>query len=161
MATVLSSTEIQVNWAEVTEIDRNGIITQYEVMYELLYENGTVATNGSEVVGNSSFTVILSGLDEFMTYNISVRAYTSEGPGLYSVPEQTLMTLQGRKFYGTKKLCIHASVQSSVLYTLLSNHSPYVLLLPPPQLLARYLNHHLPIMKQLQPLQLSYLGVLH
>ena len=32
-AVALSSTEIQVSWSEVSEIDKNGVITVYEVMY--------------------------------------------------------------------------------------------------------------------------------
>ena len=139
-ATVLSSTEIQVNWTEVPEIDQNGIITQYEVMFELLRRgrvmgsreldctslhlerciacrvwespdaDGEVATNNSVFVGNNNYTVILFGLEEFMTYNISVRAYTSVGPGPYSMPEQTLMTLQDSK--STTMLQLHAKFMS-------------------------------------------------
>ena len=81
-ATVLSSTEIQVNWTEPPEIDQNGVITQYEVMYEPLM------TFGELVVMTNTTTDLyftLTGLQEYVEYNISVRAYTSVGPGPYSV----------------------------------------------------------------------------
>ncbi len=82
MATVLSSTEIQVNWTEVAEIDQNGIITEYEVMYEPLMTFGVL--NITTIRTMNLFTV-LYGLEEYVEYNISVRAYTRVGPGPYSV----------------------------------------------------------------------------
>ena len=77
-ARVVSSTEIQVKWTEVLEIDQNGEIIMYEVFYvSQMTINGTVTTN--------NLSIILSGLEEYVEYNISVRAYTSVGPGPYSV----------------------------------------------------------------------------
>ena len=83
-ATVLSSTEIQVNWTEVLEIDQNGIITEYEVMYEPLMTFG-VLSDESVVVDLTNLSTTLMDLEEYVQYNISVRAYTSVGPGPYSV----------------------------------------------------------------------------
>ena len=77
-ATVLSFTEIQMSWNEVPEIDQNGIITQYEVMYGLLMALSTTT------VSTTNLSITLTGLEEFLVYNISVRAYTNEGPGPYS-----------------------------------------------------------------------------
>ena len=74
---VISSTEIRVSWTDVSEIDRNGIITMYEVMYEPLM-------TFSATVNTTNLTIIVGGLEEFVEYNISVRAYTSVGPGPYS-----------------------------------------------------------------------------
>ena len=82
-ATVLSSTEIQVNWTEVLEIDQNGIITEYEVMYEpLMTFSGQITTL---TVNTTNLYITLMDLEEYVEYNISVRAYTSVGPGPYSV----------------------------------------------------------------------------
>ena len=81
-ATVLSSTEIQVNWTEVAEIDQNGIITKYEVMYEPLMTFGVLNTTTTTTM--NLFTVLF-GLEEYVEYNISVRAYTNDGAGPYSV----------------------------------------------------------------------------
>ena len=80
---ILSSTEIQVNWTDVPEIDRNGIITEYEVMYEpLMTFGGLISTNTSRTNG---FSIVLQDLQEYVEYNISVRAYTNDGPGPYSM----------------------------------------------------------------------------
>ena len=78
---VLSSTEIRVSWTEVSEIDRNGIITMYEVMYEPLMTFGVLTP---ATVNTTNLTIIVDGLEEYVEYNISVRAYTSVGPGPYS-----------------------------------------------------------------------------
>ena len=83
-AAVLSSTEIQVNWTEVLETDQNGIITEYEVMYEPLMTFG-VLTNEVFVLDSTNLSITLMNLEEYVEYNISVRAYTSVGPGPYSV----------------------------------------------------------------------------
>ena len=83
-ATVLSSTEIQVNWTEVLEMDQNGIIAEYEVMYEPLMEFGFL-TNEILVVDSLNLSITLMDLEEYVEYNILVRAYTSVGPGPYSV----------------------------------------------------------------------------
>ncbi len=81
-ATALSPTEIQVNWTDVPEIDQNGIITEYEVMYEpLMSFGGTLSTT---VVNTTNMYITLSDLEENGGYNISVRAYTSMEPGPYS-----------------------------------------------------------------------------
>ena len=76
------STEIQVSWSEVPEIDQNGVITGYEVMYRPLMTFGGVLMVATRNTTNTS--LLLSGLEEFIEYNISVRAYTSVGPGPYS-----------------------------------------------------------------------------
>ncbi len=83
IASVLSSTEIQVNWTEIPEMDQNGIITEYEVMYEPLMTFGGVLT--TTTVNTTNMSVTLTGLQEYVDYNISVRAYTNIGPGPYSV----------------------------------------------------------------------------
>ena len=82
-APVLSSTEIQVNWTEPPEIDQNGIITEYEVMYEPLMTFGGLMTVSTVITTNLSIT--LFDVVVYVEYNISVRAYTSVGPGPYSV----------------------------------------------------------------------------
>ena len=77
-ASVLSFTEIQVSW---TELPENGIITEYEVMYEPLMTFGelTILT-----VNTTNLSITLMDLQEYVQYNISVRVYTSVGPGPYS-----------------------------------------------------------------------------
>ena len=78
-ATVLSSTELELNWIEVPEIDQNGIITHYEVMYTQLM------TFNTSTILTINLSITFLDLEEFADYSILVRAYTSVGPGPYSV----------------------------------------------------------------------------
>ncbi len=82
MVMVVSSTAIMVTWDMVPAMNRNGIITVYEVQYEPLemFDDTTLTVNMS---GSATMTC-LTGLQEFVDYDISVRAYTSEGEGPYS-----------------------------------------------------------------------------
>ena len=77
-----SSTSIDVSWEEVDPIDQNGIIITYEVCYEPLETFDDVIMK--ETMNTTNISYELYGLEEFVVYNISVRAYTIEGPGPYS-----------------------------------------------------------------------------
>ena len=81
-ATVISSTEVMVSWKEVPAIHQNGEITTYEI------EHVPLEIYGEEITTNTSngsvLMMVLTGLEEYVEYNISVRAYTSVGPGPYS-----------------------------------------------------------------------------
>ena len=67
-------------------------------MYEIEYE--PLDSFGGELVVESINTtgpvlmMTLTGLEEYVEYNITVRAYTSEGPGPYSDPPVTERTLE-------------------------------------------------------------------
>ena len=78
----LSSTTINVTWEEVPPIDRNGMITTYEVLYEPLETFEQLLS--TDIVNSTNIFVLLEGLHPFVSYNISVRAYTSVGNGPYS-----------------------------------------------------------------------------
>ena len=88
-ATATSFTTIMVTWEEVPAIDRNGIIVNYEVQFEPLQFTGELET---EAINTTSLSASISSLEEYVEYDISVRAYTSVGPGPYSDPvtERTL-----------------------------------------------------------------------
>ena len=90
---VLSSTEIEVSWEEVPAIDQNGKITMYEVQYEPLetFED-QIFTETVYITNISMLATILTGLEEYVEYDITVRAYTSVGPGPYSDPPITERT---------------------------------------------------------------------
>ena len=78
----------------VPPIDQNGIIIIYEVMYQPLETfNGNIAT---KTINLTNMSVLLADLQEFVNYNISVRAYTSVGAGPYS-DEIIVMTPQDGK----------------------------------------------------------------
>ena len=83
-----------VSWDEVPAVDRNGLITVYEVLYEPLETFEGFITSDS--INTTDMMLLLTDLQEFVAYSISVRAYTSEGPGPYS-EEITEMTLENGK----------------------------------------------------------------
>lgn len=81
-AQAMSSTSISVHWNEVPFIHQNGIIITYEVLYEPLDSyDGQLEGQSMNV---TSLSTVLTGLEEFTEYNISVRAYTVVGAGPYS-----------------------------------------------------------------------------
>ena len=85
-ATANSSTSIIVMWEEVVPIDQNGVITMYEVMYATQeFFAGAIGTGIKNVTAHSS-SVVLTDLEEYVIYNISVRAYTQVGQGKFSSP---------------------------------------------------------------------------
>ena len=76
-----SSTSISVLWEEVQAELRNGIITGYTITYQSLTEND----NGFVPAGPNDRQANLTGLKEFVDYNISVVAFTVKGNGPPSV----------------------------------------------------------------------------
>ena len=76
-----SSTSISVSWEEVQTDLQNGIITGYNITYESQTEND----NGVVLAGPNDRQANLTGLKEFVKYNISVVAFTVKGDGPLSV----------------------------------------------------------------------------
>ena len=72
-----------VTWDEIPGLDRNGIIIDYEVEIEPLDFPADIMT---DILTTTNLSILVTGLEEFVNYNISVRAYTSVGPGPYSDP---------------------------------------------------------------------------
>ena len=68
----------------------------YEVMYTPLETFEGALESNSTIVLKPARSVNLMGLEEYINYTISVRAYTSVGAGPYSVAV-TLLTLQDSK----------------------------------------------------------------
>ena len=94
----VSSTEILVTWEEVPAIDQNGIITMYEVEFMPLETFGDqIATDSVNITDPTMFNITLTGLEEYVEYNISVRAYTVIGSGPYSVGMVERTLADGRK----------------------------------------------------------------
>ena len=82
----MSSTEIVVLWEEVPAINQNGEINTYEILFVPLETfGGQITSNTVNVSNGSVLMMVLHGLEEYVEYNISVRAYTSAGPGPYSI----------------------------------------------------------------------------
>jgi len=93
IAVTVSSTEIAVSWNEVPVIGRNGIIIQYTVQYEPL-----MILSGALTMNTSNTSALLRDLQEYIEYNITVRAYTSVGPGPLS-PGVTNRTFEDGKLF--------------------------------------------------------------
>ena len=91
-AIAITSTEIEFSWQEVPPIDHNGIITTYEIEFMPLNTFGGTLVAETVNVSSTVLKIELTALEEYVEYNISVRAYTSVGPGPYSdgVMETTL-----------------------------------------------------------------------
>ena len=94
MATATSPRSISVTWDNVLEIDQNGIITMYEVLYQPLETfDGVIMT---QTINVTVMSANLTDLEEFVNYTISVRAYTTVGAGNYN-EEVTVMTPEDSK----------------------------------------------------------------
>ena len=93
----MSSTAVRVTWDEVLPIDQNGIITEYEVLYEPLETFGGLLSSLS--LNTTDLVVDLMNLMPFVGYNISVRAYTSVGSGPYSEPIANKTLEEGNYIY--------------------------------------------------------------
>ena len=76
-----SSTSISVSWEEVQCDLQNGIITGYNITYESQTEND----NGVFLAGPNDRQANLTGLKEFVEYNVSAVAFTVKGDGPPSV----------------------------------------------------------------------------
>lgn len=97
MTLVSTSTSIMVGWEEIPIFDQNGNIIAYEVFYEPLDSfDGEIQ---AETVNISGTFTILDGLEEFVCYNITIRAYTSAGPGPYSVTVMSMTSEDGKTSY--------------------------------------------------------------
>ena len=76
-----SSTSISVSWEAVQADRQNGIITGYNITYQSQTENHT----GVVEAGPNDLEANLTGLMEFVKYNISVVAFTAKGDGPPSI----------------------------------------------------------------------------
>ena len=82
-ATAISSSTIMVTWEEVPAIHQNGIIINYDIRAEPLQFTGELE---AETINTTNLSANITGLEDDIEYIISVRAYTSVGPGPYSGP---------------------------------------------------------------------------
>ena len=77
-----SSTSILVQWDDVPAADQNGIILSYTITYKAL-PGGSPQT---KVVSAPTRQSILTGLDKYTNYSITVFASTTKGDGNVSAP---------------------------------------------------------------------------
>ena len=88
-----SSTSILVLWDEVPANQHNGIITGYTITYQSQTENhnGNVSADPDDRQKN------ITGLKEYVNYNITVFASTVKGDGPHSSPVLVVRTDQDSK----------------------------------------------------------------
>jgi len=72
-----SATIISVSWEAIQSELQNGVITGYNITYQSQTEND----NGFVEAGPNDRQANLTGLKEFVKYNISVVAFTVKGHG--------------------------------------------------------------------------------
>ena len=88
-----SSTSTLVSWDEVPADKQNGIITGYTITYQSQTENH----NGSVSAGANDRQRNITGLKEYVNYNIAVFASTVKGDGPQSSPVLVVRTNQDSK----------------------------------------------------------------
>ena len=78
---------MDVFWVKILPIDENGVILQYQVLYQVLelYDTSSLELNTTEL------SMSLTELHEYANYIVQVRGYTDAGPGPYS-NQQTART---------------------------------------------------------------------
>ncbi len=92
----LSSMDVMVTWEEVPEIDQNGIIIQYEVLLEYINGLGEMSNfSNLSLLNPTQLSLDVTGIEGNILYNVSVRAFTSVGPGPYSNTSVQVMTVEG------------------------------------------------------------------
>ncbi len=96
--TTLSSTVVFIRWEAVEEIERNGEIIVYTITYTPQTTFGGSIGEEAMNVSGTELSTNITGLQEFVSYNISIRAYTSVGAGPDS-DEVIVMTLPSGMFY--------------------------------------------------------------
>ena len=84
-------------WDEIPGLDQNGIITDYEVQIQPLDFPADLSVN---LLTTTNLSILVTDLEEYISYSIEVRAYTSVGPGPYSDP------VTERTFEDGNVLCI-------------------------------------------------------
>ena len=90
-----SSTSISVSWDEVQLNQQNGIITGYTVIYQSQTENH----NGNVSAGANNRQKNLTGLKEYVNYNITLFASTVKGDGPHSSPVLVVRTDLDSKYF--------------------------------------------------------------
>ena len=77
-----SSTSIFITWGQVPASDRNGVILSYTVSYNEVSGD----SEQTKIVNALKYQTILTGLNKYTNYTITVVAATSKGNGVVSAP---------------------------------------------------------------------------
>ena len=77
------------------EIDQNGQLISYEVRVDPAHFQNVSYVN----VSGSELALVVDGLEEFVEYNFTIRAYTITGPGPFSVFTTSTTDQAGKKVH--------------------------------------------------------------
>ena len=91
----LSNSSIQVTWNTLSPVDLNGNLAGYTVRYRVSLLPDVYETR---VTAAGTNTLIITGLQIFSTYSVSVRAASQAGAGPYS-SDSTVQTEEGGKCF--------------------------------------------------------------
>ena len=95
----IDSTSISVSWEEVETDKQNGIITGYTI----IYRSQTESHNGNVTAGPNDRQKDITGLKEYVLYNITVLAFTAVGNGPSSTPVVVVRTDEDGKLVTGKR----------------------------------------------------------
>ena len=90
----LSNSSVQVTWELIGPVLSNGIPSGYTVRHRATSLPGTSYSNC--VVSAGTNTLVITGLQIYTNYSVSVRAASHVGPGPYS-PDSIVKTDEGSK----------------------------------------------------------------
>ena len=100
-----SSTSIQVSWEAPSAVDQNGALTEYTVYYQAVGANIHNGTLKQQAVVAPLNETVLTGLEEYVEYNITVSASTSVGEGPVSA-SIIVRTAEAGKIFEVDKSCV-------------------------------------------------------
>ena len=100
-----SSTSIQVSWVAPSAADQNGAVTVYTVYYQAVGANIHDGRLKQQAVVAPLNETVLTGLEEYVEYNISVSASTSVGEGPFSA-SIVVRTAEAGKSVSVEKRCV-------------------------------------------------------
>ena len=104
MVEPLSQTQVILQWNPVPPIDRNGIITHYEVLFN---QSSLTTLPKSNYINVTELNATVSPLQPFLNYTLYVRAYTSVGPGPFNPTPVTTMTDPSGSMIVSRTQCTH------------------------------------------------------
>ena len=105
-----------VTWEEVPAIDENGIIITYEIEFVPLQFTEILVTGS---INTTNLFIDITGLQEYVEYDIRVRAYTSVGPGPFSVAvtNRTFEDGKGTVIYAHNEYLMTVTANMCMLYS--------------------------------------------
>ena len=97
--TDVTATSINIIWEKLSHDDANGVIKKYEVCYKASVTSTDIDCNLKKSVNNGDTKeVVLGGLNEATTYNVAIKAATSQGFGNLGTIT-TKKTLEASKYF--------------------------------------------------------------